>query len=65
MMRMIFVDGLFIFADVLFCVTSPLQLKWKNKKDDDNGGYSQEFLFSLLKKVSDLLGWNKMLLSFE
>lgn len=63
-MRMVSVDSLSIFPDVLFCLTSPLQLKWKSKKeDDDNGGYSQEFLFSLLKKVSDLLAWNKMLLS--
>lgn len=55
MMRMIPVDGLSIFADVLFSLTSPPQLKWKSKKEDeDNGGYSQEFLFSLLKKVSDL-----------
>lgn len=37
-------------------VTPKLKLKWKSKKDDDdNGGYSQEFLFSLLKKYGDVL----------
>uniref|UniRef100_A0AAY5L0Y2 DnaJ homolog subfamily C member 17 n=1 Tax=Esox lucius TaxID=8010 RepID=A0AAY5L0Y2_ESOLU len=32
-------------------VTPKLKLKWKCKKDDDtNGGYSQDFIFSLLSK---------------
>ncbi|KAG5266194.1 hypothetical protein AALO_G00250810 [Alosa alosa] len=36
--------------------TPKLKLKWKSKKEDENnGGYSQEFLFSLLKKYGDVL----------
>ncbi|KAL4656424.1 hypothetical protein GN956_G6502 [Arapaima gigas] len=37
-------------------VTPKLKLKWKSKKDDEtNGGYSHEFLFSLLQKYGDVL----------
>ncbi|XP_012692301.2 dnaJ homolog subfamily C member 17 isoform X2 [Clupea harengus] len=36
--------------------TPKLKLKWKSKKEDENnGGYSQEFLLSLLKKYGDVL----------
>ncbi|CDQ68590.1 unnamed protein product [Oncorhynchus mykiss] len=37
-------------------VTPKLKLKWKCKKEDDtNGGYSQDFIFSLLSKYGDVL----------
>ncbi|XP_076835353.1 dnaJ homolog subfamily C member 17 isoform X2 [Brachyhypopomus gauderio] len=37
-------------------VTPKLKLKWKCKKEDDNnGGYSQEFLQCLLQKYGDIL----------
>ncbi|XP_063039729.1 dnaJ homolog subfamily C member 17 [Engraulis encrasicolus] len=35
--------------------TPKLKLKWKSKKEDEkNGGYSQEFLLSLLQKYGDV-----------
>ncbi|XP_018583166.1 dnaJ homolog subfamily C member 17 [Scleropages formosus] len=37
-------------------MTPKLKLKWKSKKDDEtNGGYSHEFLLSLLQKYGDVL----------
>ncbi|XP_048830545.1 dnaJ homolog subfamily C member 17 isoform X2 [Brienomyrus brachyistius] len=37
-------------------VTPKLKLKWKSKKEDEtNGGYSRDFLFSLLQKYGDVL----------
>ncbi|XP_024285809.1 dnaJ homolog subfamily C member 17-like isoform X1 [Oncorhynchus nerka] len=37
-------------------VTPKLKLKWKcSKEDDTNGGYSQDFIFSLLSKYGDVL----------
>uniref|UniRef100_A0AAY4CL33 DnaJ homolog subfamily C member 17 n=1 Tax=Denticeps clupeoides TaxID=299321 RepID=A0AAY4CL33_9TELE len=36
--------------------TPKLKLKWKCKKEDDtNGGYTQEFIFSLLQKYGEVL----------
>uniref|UniRef100_A0A4W5PRC7 DnaJ (Hsp40) homolog, subfamily C, member 17 n=1 Tax=Hucho hucho TaxID=62062 RepID=A0A4W5PRC7_9TELE len=37
-------------------VTPKLKLKWKcSKEDDTNGGYSQDFIFSLLSKYGNVL----------